>query len=464
MAIPKMTSDPYVVLGISLDAAPAAIRSSYKKLILQCHPDKVHDESLREEKAAQFQKVQEAYELLIDTRRKRKYDEEQVKKAEAAAKPQTAHTPQTTHAHPHPHSHSSRSASGPAPGSAERSERPERRERSGTNPVPDERQRDKEREREARHARRKAAGERRSREESSWNAEERDARKAYQAEYAQREADEARKVYEAQAAAAAATQARYQEEQPVPRHKSYNRYAEEPPRKASYDARQPYDMPKTSTAPPPPPPPPPQQPPTDVRPGYAEAKAAEQSKIAALKARMMEETFAGPKEDILRQQQQAATAAGASGAQERAKFEAARMEQERSREERGSMRGSRDRDRGTDIPSNRERKSSKTPPLRRGSSVASKCDEIPSTPMRSHIYGSSAPSHPSYPGAHPLNTGNYGIPRRRHSSPSIEKQTSRMPSREVPAPCDSGYSSPSTDTPIADKKVPSPVMRTAAEG
>lgn len=452
MAIPKMTSDPYTVLGLSLDAAPAAIRSSYKKLILQCHPDKVHDESLRDEKAAQFQKVQEAYELLIDTRRKRKYDEEQVKKAEAAAKPQTTHT--------HPHPHSTRSASGPSPGSAERSERPERRERSGTNASPDERQRDKEREREARHARKRAAGERRSREESSWNAEERDARKAYQAEYAQRGADEARKAYEAQAAAAA--QARYQEEQPVPRHKSYNRYAEESPRKTSYDGRPSYDIPKASPAPPPPPPPP-----TDVRPGYAEAKAAEQSKIAALKARMMEETLSVP-EDILRQQhQQAATAAEVLKAQERAKFEAAaRTEQERSREERGSMRGSRDRDRdrGTDIPSHRERKSSTSPPLRRGSSVASKCDEVPSTPMRTHIYGSSAPSHPSYPNAHPLNPGNYGIPRRRHSSPSIEKQTSRMPSREIPVPCDSGYSSPSTDTPVTDKKVPSPVMRTAAEG
>ncbi|KAI5847929.1 DnaJ domain-containing protein, partial [Morchella snyderi] len=69
-----MTTDPYTVLGIPNDAATAAIRSSYKKLILQCHPDKVKDESLREEKAIQFQKVQEAYELLIDNRRRRKYD------------------------------------------------------------------------------------------------------------------------------------------------------------------------------------------------------------------------------------------------------------------------------------------------------------------------------------------------------------------------------------------------------
>ncbi|KAI5853297.1 DnaJ domain-containing protein, partial [Tricharina praecox] len=66
--------DPYAALGVPHDAAPAALRSAYKKLMLQCHPDKVRDEAQRAEKATQFQKVQEAYELLIDPRRRRKYD------------------------------------------------------------------------------------------------------------------------------------------------------------------------------------------------------------------------------------------------------------------------------------------------------------------------------------------------------------------------------------------------------
>lgn len=445
MAIPKMTTDPYAVLGIPNDAAPAAIRSSYKKLILQCHPDKVHDESLREEKANQFQKVQEAYELLIDSRRRRKYDEELVKQAKAQAEAQAK--PPTTHAHSHPHSphshpHGTRSASGPVPGSAERTERPGRRERSGTNPSSDEQQqRDKDKEREARHARRRATGERKSREESSWSTEEREARKAQQAAYREQEAYE-----QAQA------QARYQEEQSTPRHSRSYRYQEESPRKSSYDPRQSHEIPKV----PPPAPPPPTQP--DVRPGYVEAKAAEQSKLEKLRQRMAEETISVPRPgatDDLRQ-----TAAAAAELLEKARVEAARMERERDRE---SMRGSRDRDRGTDIPHHRERKTSKSPPLRRGSSVASKCDEVPSTPImrQQHVYGTSAPPHPSFTTSH-LHADSYVGPRRRHSSPGIEKQTSRMPPRE--GPTDSGYSSPSTDTPPTDKKMPSPELRTSAEG
>ncbi|KAF8467002.1 DnaJ domain-containing protein, partial [Kalaharituber pfeilii] len=73
MAIPSIP-DPYKALGLTPDASPAAIRSAYKKLMLQCHPDKVHDKSLQEEKAQQYQKVQEAYELLSDPKKKRKYD------------------------------------------------------------------------------------------------------------------------------------------------------------------------------------------------------------------------------------------------------------------------------------------------------------------------------------------------------------------------------------------------------
>ncbi|RPA88089.1 DnaJ-domain-containing protein [Ascobolus immersus RN42] len=69
-------SDPYKVLGLPKDATESAIRGSYKKLMLQCHPDKVHDESLREEKAKMFEEVQQAYELLSDPRKRKKYDME----------------------------------------------------------------------------------------------------------------------------------------------------------------------------------------------------------------------------------------------------------------------------------------------------------------------------------------------------------------------------------------------------
>jgi curved DNA-binding protein CbpA len=478
MALPKMTTDPYAVLGIPNDAATAAIRSSYKKLILQCHPDKVKDESLREEKAIQFQKVQEAYELLIDSRRRRKYDEELVKQAkaaeEAAAKPppppqpqpQPMQTPHMAHAHPHS-SHRSTSGPGPSPGSAERSsertDRP-RRERSSTNPSPDDRQKEKDRER---HARKRAEGrgDRKSREESSWSQEERNMRKETQEEHyawkeearkfeAERERErlryeEAQRYSQPQPQAPPQSHSRHPDEQPPK--KGYNRYNPDgSPRKSSYDARQ-YEIPIPSTKIPPAAPIPPVAP--DVRPGYLEAKKAEEERLAKVKAKMSmaDEPIRPPVSEER----------GGLGASEK---ERERLErQDRERRERGGR--DRDRDRGSEVPQHRERRSSKTPPiLRRGSSVTSRCDE-PSTPMmRPAVYGASAPTHNTSPYSSSGGATNYASRPRRHSSPSVEKQTSRQHTREGLAPCDSGYSSPSTDTPVADKKVPTPEMRTAAEG
>lgn len=68
-------SDPYNILGVSKDATAANIKTAYRKLVLKCHPDKVKDESLRAAASDQFQKVQEAYELLIDEERRAKYDD-----------------------------------------------------------------------------------------------------------------------------------------------------------------------------------------------------------------------------------------------------------------------------------------------------------------------------------------------------------------------------------------------------
>ncbi len=67
--------DPYKALGVSKDAQIPDIRIAYKKLILKCHPDKVQDPELKAEKQAEFQRVQEAYELLNDDIERMKYDE-----------------------------------------------------------------------------------------------------------------------------------------------------------------------------------------------------------------------------------------------------------------------------------------------------------------------------------------------------------------------------------------------------
>ncbi|PYH43189.1 J domain-containing protein, partial [Aspergillus saccharolyticus JOP 1030-1] len=66
--------DPYVVLGVQKDATLADIKSAHRKLVLKCHPDKIKDESQRSQAQDEFQKVQQAYELLSDETRRAKYD------------------------------------------------------------------------------------------------------------------------------------------------------------------------------------------------------------------------------------------------------------------------------------------------------------------------------------------------------------------------------------------------------
>lgn len=67
--------DPYKILGVSKDAQTPEIRSSYRKLVLGCHPDKVQDPKLKEEKQNEFQRVQQAYELLSNEDERAKYDD-----------------------------------------------------------------------------------------------------------------------------------------------------------------------------------------------------------------------------------------------------------------------------------------------------------------------------------------------------------------------------------------------------
>lgn len=67
--------DPYKILGVSKDAQIPEIRSAHRKLVLKCHPDKVQDPKLKAEKQDEFQKVQQAYELLSDDKERQKYDD-----------------------------------------------------------------------------------------------------------------------------------------------------------------------------------------------------------------------------------------------------------------------------------------------------------------------------------------------------------------------------------------------------
>jgi curved DNA-binding protein CbpA len=67
--------DPYSALGISKDADLSTIRSAHRKLVLKFHPDRIKDEAERVKGREEFQKVQQAYELLSDPAKRSRYDD-----------------------------------------------------------------------------------------------------------------------------------------------------------------------------------------------------------------------------------------------------------------------------------------------------------------------------------------------------------------------------------------------------
>src|ERR1700710_1820397 len=72
----NLPPDPYKALGVTKDATLPEIRSAHRKLVLKCHPDKVQAAALKPIKQDEFQKVQQAYELLSDDTRRVQYDEQ----------------------------------------------------------------------------------------------------------------------------------------------------------------------------------------------------------------------------------------------------------------------------------------------------------------------------------------------------------------------------------------------------
>lgn len=64
--------DYYYFLGISQDASAEVIKKAYRKLSLKYHPDKNDNDDFFSER---FREVQEAYETLTDTDRRKLYDQ-----------------------------------------------------------------------------------------------------------------------------------------------------------------------------------------------------------------------------------------------------------------------------------------------------------------------------------------------------------------------------------------------------
>lgn len=59
--------DYYKILGVNRNSSPEEIKKAYRKLAGQHHPDKGGD-------TAMFQKIQQAYDILIDPAKKQQYD------------------------------------------------------------------------------------------------------------------------------------------------------------------------------------------------------------------------------------------------------------------------------------------------------------------------------------------------------------------------------------------------------
>ena len=65
-----MTRNHYQVLGISRNADKNQIKQSFRKLALLFHPDKNTEEGAEQK----FKEILEAYEVLVDDKKKEDYD------------------------------------------------------------------------------------------------------------------------------------------------------------------------------------------------------------------------------------------------------------------------------------------------------------------------------------------------------------------------------------------------------
>jgi len=68
--------DYYKVLGITRGAKESEIKTKYRELAKTWHPDTVNKETNKKKAKIKFQRIQEAYDTLIDESKRRNYDEQ----------------------------------------------------------------------------------------------------------------------------------------------------------------------------------------------------------------------------------------------------------------------------------------------------------------------------------------------------------------------------------------------------
>lgn len=67
--------DYYAVLGVPYEAAPQEIKIRFRQLCKLFHPDRFNDDSLAGIASEKFREIREAYEILSDPEKRRRYDE-----------------------------------------------------------------------------------------------------------------------------------------------------------------------------------------------------------------------------------------------------------------------------------------------------------------------------------------------------------------------------------------------------
>ena len=66
-----MAADPYATLGVKRDAGEKDVKSAYRKLAKECHPDRNQDNP---KAAERFSDITRAYDLLSDPDKRARFD------------------------------------------------------------------------------------------------------------------------------------------------------------------------------------------------------------------------------------------------------------------------------------------------------------------------------------------------------------------------------------------------------